>query len=65
MGKWSTMGPQLNVSVLDDLLGRAPQGNNILLNIQCGANLTLLGLHKQSHTGNIATKQLTIQIVKV
>lgn len=57
LGKWSTMRAQLNVLFLDDFVGKTLKPSMILLNIQCGANLTLLSLHKQIPIADIATKQ--------
>ena len=44
----------------DTLVERALKPDIILLNIQCGANLTLLGLHKRVPTTNIVTKKTSI-----
>lgn len=46
LGNWLIVGAQLNVSFLDALVRIALKPDEIILNVQCGASLTLLGLHK-------------------
>ena len=51
----STMSAELNVSSLEAIVGTALRPEKILLNIQCGGNLTLLGLHKRVPTADVVT----------
>ena len=56
LGDWSTMDAQLIVASFDALVGNTLKSDIIFLNVQCGANWTLLGLHKQVPTTTTITK---------
>ena len=55
LGNRSTMGAQLGITSLDALVRIALKSNEILLDIQCDAYLTLLGLHKQFPIVDVVT----------